>query len=123
MKRYIRLTDPVMPEVPLIPGSAAAKKAERLHQKTALDIRSEYWDWVSKRSFPTEDRPSYSAFLQKVSSEFLTNGNGPNRVISPFSLYQALLMLADLCEGDTRQEILQALDSDDIEKLRADFAS
>ena len=86
MKRYIQLTDPIMPGVPLIPGSAAAKKAVLLHQKEEDNIGIEYWNWVRKRSHPIEDGPSYSAFLQNVSDELLRNDAGSNSVFSPFSL-------------------------------------
>ena len=41
-----------------------------------------------------------------------------NRVCSPLNVYMALAMLAEITDGDTRQEILAALGSDDLEDLR-----
>ena len=42
----------------------------------------------------------------------LLSGQG-NRVCSPLNVYMALAMLAEITDGDTRQEILAALGSDD----------
>lgn len=47
----------------------------------------------------------------------LLSGQG-NRVCSPLNVYIALAMLAEITDGDTRQEILAALGSDDLEDLR-----
>lgn len=47
----------------------------------------------------------------------LLSGQG-NRVCSPLNVYMALAMLAETTDGDTRQEILAALGSDDPEDLR-----
>lgn len=47
----------------------------------------------------------------------LLSGQG-NRVCSPLNVYMALAMLAEITDGDTRQEILVALGSDDLEDLR-----
>lgn len=47
----------------------------------------------------------------------LLSGQG-NRVCSPLNVYMALAMLAETTDGDTRQEILAALGSDDLEDLR-----
>lgn len=47
----------------------------------------------------------------------LLSGQG-NRVCSPLNVYMALAMLAEITDGDTRQEILAALGSDDLEDLR-----
>ena len=47
----------------------------------------------------------------------LLSGQG-NRVCSPLNVYMALAMLAEITDGDTRQEILTALGSDDLEDLR-----
>ena len=47
----------------------------------------------------------------------LLSGQG-SRVCSPLNVYMALAMLAEITDGDTRQEILAALGSDDLEDLR-----
>lgn len=47
----------------------------------------------------------------------LLSGQG-NRVCSPLNVYMDLAMLAEITDGDTRQEILAALGSDDLEDLR-----
>ena len=47
----------------------------------------------------------------------LLSGQG-NRVCSPLNVYMALAMLAEITDGDTRQEILATLGGDDLEDLR-----
>ena len=48
----------------------------------------------------------------------LLSGSQGNRVCSPLNVYMALAVLAEITDGDTRQEILAALGSDDLEDLR-----
>ena len=50
--------------------------------------------------------------------EFLSGKEG-NRVYSPLNVYMALSMLAELTDGDSRQQILDLLDTEDMETLRA----
>lgn len=49
--------------------------------------------------------------------EFLSGKEG-NRVYSPLNVYMALSMLAELTDGDSRQQILDLLDTEDMETLR-----
>lgn len=49
--------------------------------------------------------------------EFLSGKEG-NRVYSPLNVYMALSMLAELTDGDSRQQILDLLGTEDMETLR-----
>ncbi len=49
---------------------------------------------------------------------FLSGANGENRVYSPLNVYMALAMLAEICDGESRAEILSLLGVDSIETLR-----
>lgn len=58
--------------------------------------------------------PFFSASIQ----EFLSHSNGANQVYSPLNVYMALAMLAEITDGNSRQEILDLLGAEDLEGLR-----
>lgn len=74
--------------------------AERRQARTRLQYRSEGMDQFL--------RDSMQAMLQ----------GEENRVCSPLNVYMALAMLAEVTEGSSRQQILDALGADSIEGLR-----
>ncbi len=47
--------------------------------------------------------------------QFLAGQTEENRVYSPLSLYMALAMLAELTDGNSRQQVLDLLDVPDLE--------
>lgn len=51
--------------------------------------------------------------------EFLVDADGGNKVYSPLNVYMALAMLAELTDGNSRQQILNLLGQDSIESLRS----
>lgn len=51
--------------------------------------------------------------------EFLSDANGENKVYSPLNVYMALAMLAELTDGNSRQQILDLLGQDSMESLRS----
>lgn len=57
-----------------------------------------------------------SFFIASI-REFLSGKEG-NRVYSPLNVYMALSMLAELTDGDSRQQILDLLGIEDMETLR-----
>ncbi len=61
-------------------------------------------------------------FLASI-PEFLAAGEGENAVCSPLNVYMALSMLAETSGGGSRQEILDLLEADSIESLRAQAES
>lgn len=58
-------------------------------------------------------------FFEKSIPQFLSGDGEENRVYSPLNVYMALGMLAELTDGNSRQQILELLGSEDIEALRA----
>ena len=58
-------------------------------------------------------------FYLESTRSVLTDSKGENRVYSPANLYIALSMAAELCDGETRQQMLDALGTADPEALRA----
>ena len=58
------------------------------------------------------------AFLRHAAAQFLSGGEHKNRTCSPLNIYFALAMLAEVTDGDSRAQILQALGSEDLNALR-----
>lgn len=61
---------------------------------------------------------SLGGFLGATVGEFLSGSDGENVVYSPLNVYMALAMLAEITDGESREEILSLLGSDSIELLR-----
>lgn len=57
-------------------------------------------------------------FMNTTIRSFLTDTQGENRVYSPANVYMALSMLAELTEGESRQQILEVLQTEDMDSLR-----
>ena len=58
------------------------------------------------------------AFFLTGIPQFLAGQPGENAVCSPLNLYMALALLAEVTDGDTRRQILDLLNAEDVEKLR-----
>ena len=61
---------------------------------------------------------NFSAFYDKMMKQFLVGSDGENRVFSPANIFISLAMLAETAEGDSRQQILGLLDSDNMNDVR-----
>lgn len=58
------------------------------------------------------------AFWEKSIQQFLSGSNGENIAYSPINVYMALGMLAELTDGNSRQQVLDLMQADSIESLR-----
>ena len=58
-------------------------------------------------------------FYLESTQSILADTNGSNRVYSPANLYVALAMAAELCNGSTRQQMLDALGTTDLQSMRS----
>ena len=59
-----------------------------------------------------------SPYIQKTCSEFLKDSKNENIIYSPLNVYMALSMLAEISDGNSRQQVLDLLNADSIETLR-----
>jgi len=80
----------------------ADKAAQREYYDTSIDLTS---------------------FYKQSMQEFLSGAGTENIVYSPLNLYMALAMLAEITDGESREQILSLLDTKDIETLRKDAVS
>ena len=125
----------VKPEAGTYPALAAAVYPEMAHHPDTLSNMnsdnkqsSKYqkaynaWqnDLSARRVLESElDAAGLDSFFEVSIRQFLSGAEGENRVYSPLNVYMALAMLAELTDGESREQILSLLDSDGIEALRA----
>lgn len=80
----------------------------------------DYGDWwEEQRAFyrqPEGYADSLEAFWEQLLSRTLTDSQN-NAVCSPVNIYMALAMLAQITDGNTRQEILDVLNARDMDSL------
>ena len=56
------------------------------------------------------------SYLRAVIPQLLTGSSGENKVCSPINIYMALAMLAEVTDGESREQILALLGSGDLER-------
>lgn len=78
----------------------------------------EWWKDVRARRDITGYADNLDSFLTKSAQQFLNAEEKENRVYSPLNVYMALGMLAELTDGNSRQQILDLLGSKNINSLR-----
>lgn len=75
------------------------------------------YQWQS-RPDASEQASSLTDFFRLSIDTVLSGSDGDNRTYSPINLYMALSVLAELTGGTTREQILELLRVNEIEKLR-----
>lgn len=78
------------------------------------------WDDAIKALNNVEGRSQgVDRFVAKSVQEILLSESEENTIYSPLNVYLALGMLAEIADGETRQQILNLVGEDSIESLRA----
>lgn len=81
-----------------------------------------HWDWWESYRKLTDRssklQPGLQGFYASIMEQILASGDD-NIVCSPINLYIAFAMLAEVSNGETRQQVLDMLGSPDIETVRA----
>jgi len=77
-----------------------------------------WWEDVRAQRRDLGDIASLWSFFARSSQTFLTGAEGENRVYSPLNVYMALSMLAQLTDGESREQILSLLGSGSMDELR-----
>lgn len=107
---------PQYPESPKNPDASANDMEQDWNAYMAAS--SAYTEAVQTKS---KDVAGYEealkTFTETTAKQFLT-GKEDNTVYSPLNLYMALSMLAEITDGDSRQQILDLLDLGSIEAVR-----
>ncbi len=83
------------------------------------DAYDAWWkDVRARRELDLGNISALSSFFARSSQTFLADADGENRVYSPLNVYMALSMLAQLTDGESREQILKLLGSDSMDALR-----
>ncbi len=125
-------TDPEEPAAE--PGTEAAVLAEAVYPSTVPCPRQEdypsfdafmtaYNAW-SRDVFAMRDQPEgyadgLESYFDRSVRQYLAGAGEENRVFSPLNLYMALGMLAEVTDGESRQQILDLLGAESLEALRS----
>ena len=84
-----------------------------------IEAYDAWWeDRRARQEQPEGYDQGYGDFCAASLETFLGGGDGENRVYSPLSVYLALGMLAELTDGESRQQVLDLLGCDSIDTLR-----
>ena len=79
---------------------------------------SAWWEGKRAQWRDLGDISSLQAFFAQSTRTFLAGDGGQNRVYSPLNVYMALAMLAQLTDGESREQILNLLGSESMDALR-----
>lgn len=78
-----------------------------------LEERNEYWGAYNERT------PELGNFIKNSIPAFLGNTEG-NAIYSPVNVYMALALLGETSDGESREQILDALGCESVEEMRTD---
>lgn len=67
----------------------------------------------------TAARADLTDYFSNSIRQTLSDSGSENQVYSPLNLYMALAVTAELCDGESREQILEAANADSIQALRA----
>ena len=120
-----QLAAPQYPQMAQYPDEA---KFSRPNGDFDSDGFNQVYDaWQADRRKQTDQPEGYTdvldGYLRAVIPQLLTGGSGENKVCSPINLYMALAMLAEVTDGESREQILALLGSGDVNALRAEAAA
>ena len=85
------------------------------------DFQKQLNEWQASRDSTQKGYNSsmnIDSFFKSSLKIFLNASDGKNKVYSPINIYMALGMLAELTDGNSRKQILNALGEKDIKTLR-----
>lgn len=104
---------------PVTLAKASYPKTESYPILADFDPRYDKW-WESRRELLgiEVETDNIKAFSKTLLAELLTDKKDENNLVSPLNIYMALGILAETCDGNSRQQILDLLGEDSVEALR-----
>ena len=88
-----------------------------------MGIGSGYDNWrkdQKERAVFFGQGKNMNGLIEATATEILSGSRGENVVYSPLNIYMALAMLAEITDGESRQQILTLLNTDSIDALRSE---
>ena len=115
----ILIAEAAYPEMPAYPEETAYSDWDKYENVYGM------WDSAMRKKRDLSSKCTYDfyPFFSDSTRVFLSDSGTDNKVYSPLSLFMALSMSAEITDGNTRQQILDALGQNDIETLRSDANS
>lgn len=83
--------------------------------KKALIVGADY----EQGNYDPQNLRAVQPYMEKAIQTFLADGSKDNMVFSPLNIYLALGMLAEIEQGQARQELLTLLGAKDLSELRS----
>ncbi len=97
-------------------GKHPAVSKDMVVSQAAVPTNSGFDSWSALRQ--GNYSKSFSAFYDKMLKQFLIGEAGENRVFSPANIFVSLAMLAETADGNSRQQILGVLGSENMQDVR-----
>ena len=112
-----------IPSLPMIVGARAVSTASGSRAMKRPSYGNSRWDaWIAERNdrneLVDEALPELTPFFTETTGMYIS-GSGENRVWSPVNALISLAVLAEVAGGNSRQQILDALNIPDLDTLRA----
>ena len=107
------------PEASGVPGSGENGEQETFDAEAFSKAHDAWWESVQAQRRDTGYAQGLESFWERSTSVFLSGEPGENRAYSPLNVYMALGMLAELTDGDSRQQVMDLLGASDMESLRS----
>ena len=104
------------PEMPAYPDQTIADSDWDAYESAEKEWRNAQ---LSLRNQPKGYQDGFNDFFLSSTGVFIDKSKSDNQAYSPLSLYMALSMSAEITDGNTRQQILDALHQSDIKTLRS----
>ena len=105
----------------VLPTEDAENRYEKLNAEDFLfgDQHYEWWsDYRDAVNLSVSLQNGMDAYNRNVLQELLITDTGDNTVCSPLNIYLSLAMLSETADGNTRQQILDVLQAENIDVLR-----
>lgn len=108
------------------PTMAPRPNQEDYVKNNGWDLKSAYYtaekawraDLTALRSQPQGFADGLQPWFRESVRQFLSGAGAENRVFSPLNLTMALAMLAEVTDGESRQQLLDLLGAEDLDALR-----
>ncbi len=115
----------VYPEMAPYPDESKFMKRNGVFDSEGFDKVYDAWraDRAKRQDQPDGYTDVLDGYLRKIIPQLLTDEAGENKACSPINIYMALAMLAEVTDGQSREQILNVLGSDDLDALRKEASA
>ena len=116
------LSEPVYPQFPTYPELPVMGNGDAEAYYDALNSYHDALQAIRGPGITEEIQENLNRFAAKSTPLVLAGREGENTIYSPLSLWSALAMLAQCAEGNSRQQVLDAIDAANASQLQEDVS-